>query len=390
MRKKSIDNAYIDHYERHKISPVRQDISNIESHFHRRTNLYMSLGLLQANFRDKRVLEVGPGSGYNSLVIASWRPSLYVLVEPNKTGVSHIKNLFKQYAISMDKIEIANTIIEKFSDSEKYDIILCEGMIPGLSNKEQVLTKLSSLLKQNGVLVVTCADEISMFFEIIRYFFAYKLTKNIKTFTEKVHVAVDAFGSHLDTLTGFSRLKEDWCADTLFGYAHFNYDFSFKKCIEFFRNDYYVYKTSPCIFNDYRWYKTIPHDPQLFNQYYIEQFDLKKHNLLHYQTITPDRSKEENEELLRLCRHVVDTIYDGVRSENIAVEKRLLSLLELMIRNLRDTDSQIVKALKDIKKIITTDDYTIEAISSKYKAFISAFGRGQQYISLVKIKMSRR
>lgn len=377
---------YLEHYTRHKISPVRQNISDIKSHFLRRTALYRTLGLLPSSFTGKKVLEVGPGSGYNSIVTAQWNPSRYVLVEPNPTGVSHIKSLFKEQNIEKDKIEIVNTKIENFSPNEQYDIVLCEGMIPGLDNKEEILAKLDVLLKEGGVLVVTCADEISMFFEIIRYFLAYKLTKNIQDFNEKIRVSVDAFGSHLDTLTGFSRLKEDWCADCLFGFAHFNCDFSLKRCIEFFKDNYFVYNTSPNIFSDYRWYKALPNSPQEFNQYYIEPFDLKRHNLLHYQVITPDRTKEENEELLSLCRQTMSVIYEIVKSESSEKEKKLIDILELMLKNLDNTNIKIINAIREIQEIIKNSDYAVETISSKYKSLISAFGRGQQYISLYKPK----
>lgn len=376
---------YLEHYMQHNISPVRQNISNIKKHFFRRTMLYRMLGLLPSSFSNKKVLEVGVGSGHNSIVTAQWRPSRYVLIEPNPTGVSHIKMLFNEHNISVEspKIEIVNTTIEDFSSNEKYDIIICEGLIPGMSNKEQILTKLDALLTHNGVLLLTCADEISMFFEIIRCFFAYKLTKHVQDFNEKILMSVNAFGSHLDTLIGFSRLVEDWCADSLFGYAHFNYNFSLKKCMEFFKNAYYVYHTAPNIFSDYRWYKALPQTPQEFNQYYIEQFDVKKHNLLHYQVITPDRTREENEALLSLCGQTMSIIYEIVKCE-AKKEKFLTDTLELMLRNLVNTDIKIINALREIQEIIKNNEYTVETISSKYKSFISAFGRGQQYISLFK------
>ncbi|MCG2719075.1 MAG: class I SAM-dependent methyltransferase [Nanoarchaeota archaeon] len=386
-RNSSRKSEYLEHYIKHKISPVRQDISDIKSHFLRRTALYRTLGLLPASFIGKKVLEVGPGSGYNSIVTAQWNPSRYVLVEPNPRGVLHMSSLFKEQHIKDAKIEIVNTTIEEFSTNEQYDIVLCEGMIPGMRNKEEILTKLDLLLKEGGVLVLTCVDEISIFFEIIRYFIAHKLTKDIENFSKKVQIAVEAFGSHLDTLEGFCRFKEDWCADCLFGFVHFNFDFSLKKCIEFFEYNYYVYHTSsPNIFSDYRWYKVLPHTPKEFNQYYIEQFDVKKHNLLHYQVITPNRTKEENEKLLYLCRQTMSTIYEIVKFDETEKEKNIVDILGLMLKNLVNTDIKIINAIREIQEIIKKNDYIVEPISSKYKSFIPAFGRGQQYISLYKSK----
>lgn len=379
-----IKNEYLEHYTEHGISPVRQDLSDLHGHHLRRRTLYRTLGLLPSSFKGKRVLEVGPGSGHNSLVVAGWNPSRYVLVEPNPTGVSHIRSLFREHQVEEDRIEIVNRRIEEFLPDERYDIILCEGMIPGMSNKKEILAKLDSLLKEGGVLVLTCSDSTSMFFEMMRYFLAYQLTKKIERFEEKIRVAVQAFGSHLDTLAGFSRLKEDWCADGLFGYAHFNYNFSLKSCMEFFQDRYYTFKTSPGIFTDYRWYKELPHEPSLFNQHYLEQFDLRKHNLLHYQVITPDRSKEVNEELAALCRQAMEAIEKGVKQESPGTEERLLEISERLMENLRNTSGKITEAIGEIQGIIKDGDYTVKRISSQCGSFSSAFGRGQQYISLIK------
>lgn len=377
-------NDYLEHYTKHNISPVRQNIFDIKSHILRRASLYRTLGLLPSSFTGKKVLEVGPGSGFNSFVNVQWNPSKYVLVEPNPTGVLHIKSLFNEQYNS--KIEIVNKRIEDFFPDEQFDIVLCEGMIPGLKNKEQILTKLDSLLKDEGVLVITCADEISMFFEIIRIFFAHKLTKDLNGFDEKIQVAINAFGSHLDTLSGFNRLKEDWCADSLFGFAHFNYDFSLKKCAMFLGDKYFIYHTSPNIFTDYRWYKELPLTPKEFNQHLIDQFDMRKHNLIHYQVITPDREKERNEELLNLCKQAMLEVYNSVKYDDSDAEKKLIDIIGMMQKNLLDTDLKIINALKEIQEIIENKDYTVKAINSKYMCLISAFGRGQQYISLCKSK----
>lgn len=376
-------NEYLEHYKKHNISPVRQDISDSDLHVSRRTTLYRTLGLLPSFFAGKKVLEVGPGSGHNSIVVASWNPSVYLLVEPNPTGVSHIREVFNKH-LEDNLPQIVNTTIEDYVSSEQYDIIICEGMIPGVCNKGQILKKLDSFLKKDGVLIVTCADEISIFFEIIRYFIAFKLTRGMSNFEDKVALSVKAFGSHLDTLPGFGRLKEDWCADCLFGYAHFNYDFSIKKCLEFLINDYYLYHTSPAILTDYRWYKAMPHDPHSFNQHYLDQFDLKKHNLLHYQVKTADRTRDENEELHKYCKGVMELIHECVRNDNDAIDDKIAEICVMMKNNLRNTDQRILAALSDIQTIIMNKNYNYESLRDNYSYFRSSFGRGQQYMSLIK------
>ena len=68
-------NDYIDYYEKYKISPVRQDLSDFDKHVYIRTMLYQALGLPKTAFKGKNVLEVGSGGGYNAIVTATFKPA---------------------------------------------------------------------------------------------------------------------------------------------------------------------------------------------------------------------------------------------------------------------------------------------------------------------------
>src|SRR5919204_7018496 len=98
--------SLLDFYRRHRISPVRQDIRDLGAHFGRRAALYRHLGILPAFLRGRTVVEIGPGSGFNSLYTASLDPARYVLVEPNPRGVDDIRQLFSMYRQFADPIEI--------------------------------------------------------------------------------------------------------------------------------------------------------------------------------------------------------------------------------------------------------------------------------------------
>ncbi len=56
-------NDYLDFYGKHYISPVKQDIGNINLHYDRRKKLYRQCGIPVIAFRDADILEVGPGGG---------------------------------------------------------------------------------------------------------------------------------------------------------------------------------------------------------------------------------------------------------------------------------------------------------------------------------------
>ena len=62
-------NDYIDYYDKYKISPVRQDLSDFDKHVYIRTMLYQALGLPKTAFKGKNVLEVGPVRQKKSLIL---------------------------------------------------------------------------------------------------------------------------------------------------------------------------------------------------------------------------------------------------------------------------------------------------------------------------------
>ena len=61
------DNKFIEYYGKHGISPVKQDLSDFDTHCAKREKLYRQLGLPAIAFEGKNILEVGPGSGRNTL-----------------------------------------------------------------------------------------------------------------------------------------------------------------------------------------------------------------------------------------------------------------------------------------------------------------------------------
>ena len=63
--------THVEFYTQHKISPVRLDISNLDLHLENREGLFRHLGILPGLITGKRILEFGPGSGFNFTHLAS-------------------------------------------------------------------------------------------------------------------------------------------------------------------------------------------------------------------------------------------------------------------------------------------------------------------------------
>lgn len=129
-------NNFLNFYMKHNISPVKQDISNLEKHINRRTSLYRELGIVRCAIENSDILEVAPGGGYNSIVTAMQNPKSYTLIEPNPAGYNEMLKLFREHDLIADTTMFINDMLENVKIENEFDIVLCEGLIPGLDNKQ--------------------------------------------------------------------------------------------------------------------------------------------------------------------------------------------------------------------------------------------------------------
>ncbi|MCF6309504.1 MAG: class I SAM-dependent methyltransferase [Sulfurimonas sp.] len=368
-------NEYLSFYEKYKISPVVQNIDDFKQHVRRRTNLYRQLGVSPITFKDKDVLEIGPGGGYNALVTYTYELKTYTLVEPNTTGYNELKNNFKD--INNNNIFIFNDMLEDFKVTKQYDIIICEGLIPGLSSKDSFINVIKSLLKPNGIFIMTTSDQVSVFFEIVRKYMANILIENIEEIDKKVEILVDSFSSHLKTLKGMTRSHSDWCLDNLIGDAILEHTLTINHAIELLKSDCYVLGSSPDLFTNYSWYKELPTDTVEYNKIFQEQFLKKWHSFIDYRFIQKDRESSKNTELAEYCLALISAIKNSDKKKNI------LDILEKIQTNLKaDIEEGTILSMDEIIEVISSG-ITPEKIKNM-KFFSSAFGRGQSYISFAK------
>ena len=371
-------NKILDFYREHRISPVRQDISDFNYHCARREKLYRQLGMPTILFDKAEVLEVGPGGGYNSVVLAQWHCHLS-MVEPNETAQNEIIELFS-------KKNIENYILYKETieqhDGKEYDIVIAEGFLPVIENWNDVLNKLKSLVKKNGILVITCQDEMGRFVEGIKRLVGHMLVKNILSYDDKVAKLVEIFEPQLKLLHGVSRPAEDWVQDELLCEAfHCDNLLNLKKAIMVMGDEWDILGcSSPDLFSDYSWYKDVEYD---YKKSYCEQYDKKSYNLLlagreeiDISGIDVSRVRENIERIQRL-----ESAYENLEQKEEII-KEIICELNKLLEILEGHDAELAGFLNDTVKILLYRNSKLDL--ANYPKFCSCFGRTQQYISFVK------
>lgn len=375
------DTSLVDFYRRYGISPVHQDISDLPRHFARRGALYRHLGLLPAFVRGRSVIEVGPGSGFNSLYTATLGPSRYVLVEGNPRGVRDITALFGRFGSLCEGIEIVPALVEEYEPDQRFDFVLCEGMLAlaGVPDPVALLASVARLVAPGGVLVITCIDAVSYFAETLRRLLANLLIDAGEPLEVRTPVLVGAFGRHLATLAGMTRSHEDWVVDNLINPASIGPLLSIPDAIIALADTFDVFGASPRFLTDWRWHKDIGVDGR-FNALAIDEYWANAHHLLDYRRAGPPGDPARNALVYDACLAVRDEVRALERSPTRAGVERIQDWLRRISGLVHEAVPGVDQALKDVDRLIGAADIDAHRIASA-EHLGAWFGRGQQYVS---------
>jgi SAM-dependent methyltransferase len=376
--------SHLEFYTKFQISPVRQDIGDLAKHFQRREALYRQLGILPRFVGGRRVLEVGPGGGYNSLYTASLGPSRYVLVEGNPTGIEHMKALFAQFPDWSDMTKIVPSKLEDWTPDDQYDFVFCEGLLSGVPNPEEILNKLSAATAKGGVLTITCVDHLSHFPETLRRAFAQLAIDPKDSLETQVQKILPMMEPHLTSLPGMSRRHDDWVIDNLIHPGSIIPLINFPEAVAVLATRFEFYASSPHIVTDWRWYKSIVGDDWSFNIPAVEQYWSLAHNMLDYRAVLPPRPPKANEHLYDLCTKAREQLEIFERRRNPVFLQNFRTFLDEIITDVSDFSDVAADALAEAAAILATEPFDPQAVA-RAKKFGAFFGRGQQYISLTRI-----
>jgi len=374
-----MENRYI------KNTVAKQKTDDTLTYEYTRKNLYKALGLRKDAFQNKNILEIGPGHGYNAIVNMQYNPKYYHMVELNLESCNNIEELCKSNKIETSKYNVENVSLEEFSSEIKYDIVICEGTLAFLKNKDSLLKKISTFVEKDGILVLTAGDTISQFYELIRRLFANILVHQIDDKDTKIRLLVEAFESHTQTLHGFSKFIGDWCYDMFIDDDLYNNFLSTIDIVSILNDNFEFDKmTSPNLILDERWYRQISLDHKKNNEYKVNSFYKRWHNLFNYKSFSSERDIEKNVKLNNLCTELVLKIRVNENNEKDIYIKNIIDLIVQIKDNLKNIDSIIDNSLTEIITLLQKETILAKDISSM-KYFGQCFGRGSQYLTLIKM-----
>ncbi len=376
-------NSELEYYIEHKISPEHQNIEDIEVHYARRKKLYRQCGIPEIGFRNAEILEVGPGGGYNTLAFFQWDCKHVDLVEANPHAIKDMQKLFTEQGIEHDKYHIFECMIEEYKAKRKYDIVIAEGFLPNLYNREEVLEKLVGLVNEKGIIVVTCSDRVGLFIEIIKRLIGNVMARQLLTYDEKVDYLTNIFKPQLEKLRGVSKLPEDWVRDIILNPEIVNEaEFTLADAISYFEKDFEILGSSPHMFTDYSWSKDIWYD---YKSDYMKQFDKKRLSFLMANIAEVIMESEQAEALVEGFSTIKDIEAEYESTLEINKIDSIIAVMDSIEKILRQNfESDFMNVFYEMKEALMDVRKGKDIDMEKYPHFFGAFGRTQQYISFVR------
>ena len=373
---------YLDFYRKHDVSPVAMKV-DWEAHYIQRKALYLRLGILPGNVRGRKVLEFGPGNGVNALYTVSLEPDLYVLVDANPTGIENCKKNLNRFHQGK-KIRIIDSLIEEYKTEEKFDLVICEGLLPNQVNPAEMARHCASFVDEGGLFVVTCHDMISTVSETLRCLPGRLLTGNIENFAEQVTALADFFEEHLVHLKGMTRTKEEWVIDNILN-SEFWQDaplFSIAEATDALEEEFIVHGTSPWLLQDWDWYKSVEDVKGHFNGVMKKAYLENVHNLIDWRVISHPRRKVENLALYEVCEEIRDKVRQATTNNRYVHEliAKCRNLEDLLPDEYVDTKVAINAYVAGIESYLNDGKIHKEM----FRDFGAWWGRGMQYVSFSK------
>jgi len=256
----------LEYYKSNRFNPVLIPLENEEqwrSHLAKRCNLYEKhLGIPMVLLNGRSVLEFGPNSGENALVLAKFGANL-TLVEPNEQVIPRIEAIFDQFGLT-GRIKIINSRLEDFDTNEVYDMVIAEGFLSTLDHREDALRRIGNYVSPGSFGVISFNDLYGGFLEMLRRLVLFRAC-NLSG-VHSVHgqrslaIAKSLYFDDFARLPA-SRNFESWWKDTLVNpFYHSKYLWSYLDVLPILAEvgaDFHSSSPMWSTFKHYTWYKKL-------------------------------------------------------------------------------------------------------------------------------------
>jgi len=371
---------FLTFYDQLGFAPTRQSLQTSSGHKTRRSFLYRQLGLPEFAISGSDVIEFRPGSGENSEALLALKPRSYTFVDGSEVVIQNLQERMAGWDFSQVELGFHSGDVLDVSLGAKYDLVVCEGLVPMQIHPKKTARNVLDYVRIGGCVVLTCFDSVSAFSEIARRFIASTTFGELVYTPKLIEELVEFFTPDFNELPGMTRRPEDWVLDSIFN-PWIGEFFSLEDALDVGREDFDLLGTSPRMLQDWRWYK----DPSVQEnkrgvEIAIDSYREALPSLLDcrispYEGIKADKGfglRARTQEIAHLVR---EHISNGVVFEAADFGSKITEMMDAA----PFLDEKTTSSLRSL--IAWSESRKVSDLSG----FRGLWGRGQQYISLVRL-----
>ncbi len=315
MKSKSL----LSYYQENQFNPVPIDLgteSAWNDHVNKRKNLYeQHLSIPLSLLRERAVLEFGCCSGENAIVLA-YNGARLTLVEPNEQVLPRLQSLFQSYGFEKQIDSLQSKTIESFTSNLQYDIVIAEGFLFTLPNRDDLLHKIIDFMAIDGFTIVSFNDRYGSLIEYVKRLILWRAYQ-IEGIRDEKGADALSFAKRLFEVDfnkiSASRPFDVWWKDTLINrFLCADFLWSYKEIFPILDSCGCVfYSSSPqwSLLDHFRWYKKIIKASER-NKRILEQWHTIFPYILTGVVSNPINSEPASEEIVSTVSKFIKKISD--------------------------------------------------------------------------------
>ena len=358
---------FIDFYNSIGFAPTSQQSGLRVEHKQNRDNLYRKLGIHASTWVNASVLEVGPGSGENSIDLIARGIRSLSLVDAVPAVLEKIKNRVpEETKVKYQLLDLSDSIID-----DNFEIVVCEGVIPLQLDPKSFVRNVSKSVKYSGLLLITTADSVSSLSEVLRRYIAHK---NLAIDTPNLNNIVDFFAEDFAALPRMTRNPKDWVLDSILNPWVGNFFSTHDATQALLYNGFQPVSQTPSIAEDLGWYKEESSNTKVA-QDWENRYLRNVHKLIDTRNVNlSSASPESNHILIMECSNIYVSMKDFVSNKSLVHEDKILAGIEMILSKCPQLSFETQSSLRSV--LLWANSFRNEDLR-EFRAF---WGRGQQHI----------
>ena len=260
----------INYYLKKKFNPVPIKTNSqreFSKHLRLRKNLIENHLKIPLNLlKDKNIIEFGPNRGENSMIYAFHGAKLH-FVEPILDSVNELKRKYKKHNLLKAVKNIKKTNLENYKSKKKFDLVIAEGFLNTLAERNKQLIKLFRLVENSGLIILNYDDFYGSLIELIKSAILKKMCLQNSVELDSVHslnLSKKLFYNDFKKLKNTRPYKAYWLDQLSCEFAKDVW--KFEEILKIAKlNNFSFYSSSPLWQTTYnqKWYKSIDLTDQL-------------------------------------------------------------------------------------------------------------------------------